>query len=160
MGAAGSGKSTVGTRVAAALGWPLLEGDDLHPAANRAKMARGIALDDADRAPWLDALLAAMARLGERPAVVTCSALKRAYRDRLRQAGAVRFVHLDVDAATLRARVAARTGHFMKADMVAGQLEDLQPLAPEEGGATIDASRPLDRVVADVLAIAEGAARR
>ena len=121
MGVAGSGKTTVARRLATALGWPLLEGDELHPAANLAKMTAGAPLTDEDRRPWLAALRthieATLAARGD--LVVTCSALKRGYRRTLQVAPArVRFVYLRGDAALVAERLRLRQGHFMKDSML------------------------------------------
>jgi gluconokinase len=113
MGVAGSGKTTVAGQLARRLGWPLIEGDDLHPAGNVAKMAAGTPLTDADRVPWLAAV---RDRISGSPTdvVVTCSALRRAYRDVLRQAKArVVFAYLEGPPAVIRSRMQAREGHFM-----------------------------------------------
>ena len=131
MGVSGSGKTVVGQALAAELGWPFFDGDDFHPPANVAKMAAGIPLTDLDRAPWLDRLAAEMGAI-ERAggsAVLACSALKAAYRDRLAIAGDVRFVHLKGDRATIASRVAARTGHYMPAALVDSQFAALEPPA-------------------------------
>jgi gluconokinase len=150
MGVAGSGKTTLGERLASTLGWPFAEGDRFHPTANLAKMSAGVPLDDADRRPWLRALadwIATRAAAGE-PAVVACSALKRGYRDVLRSgADDVAFLHLDGSAALLAERLGARKGHFFPADLLASQCATLQPLAPDERGATIDAALDLDRQI-------------
>lgn len=145
MGVAGSGKSTVAKAVADALGVPFLEGDALHPPQNVEKMRRGIALDDADRAGWLDAIVAWMRRHPN--GVVSCSALKCAYRDRLRTAGDVCFVQLAVPADVLAQRVAAREGHFMPASLVPSQLAALEPLQPDEPGFVVDGTMPLEELV-------------
>lgn len=142
MGVAGSGKSTVMAELVARLGWPSLEGDALHPASNVAKMAAGVPLTDADRGPWLAAVAAWVGeREGERASsVVTCSALRRPYRERLRRGHpSVWFVHLRAPARVLEARIEGRTGHFMPASMVASQLDALEPLAPDEPGWACDA---------------------
>lgn len=140
MGVSGSGKTTVGRLLAGRLRWWFKEGDDLHPAANIAKMKAGQPLDDHDRQPWLEAigrwLDAAAAQ--DRPAIVTCSALKRAYRDALRAGRPqVLFVFMDPDRATLDERVASRTGHFMPASLLESQLADLQPPTPDEPVITV-----------------------
>lgn len=144
MGVSGTGKSTVGRLLADDLGWAFLEGDDVHPAANVAKMRAGIPLTDADRAPWLAAIrdeLSANADEG-RSTVVTCSALRRAYRDVLREArGRVRFVHLEVPPDELARRMAQREGHFMPASLLASQLATLEPLGPDEDGVVVPAAR-------------------
>lgn len=130
MGVAGSGKTTLGQRVAAALDWPYFEADDFHSAANRAKMASGVPLDDADRAPWLAAIRATMNATIDagQCAVFTCSALKEKYRQVL--AGdaqhPVTIVFLNGDYETILERVGRRQGHFMKADMVKSQFEALE----------------------------------
>lgn len=147
MGVAGSGKTTLGAALAAALGCPFREGDDLHPAANVAKMRGGTPLDDADRAPWLDRIAAWLAarRADGGGGVVSCSALKRAYRDRLRQGGGedLRFVLLDPDRATLRARLAARAGHYMPPALLDSQLATLERLGTDERGLAITAAEPV-----------------
>lgn len=135
MGVSGSGKTTVGTRLAAARGWPFLDADDLHPPANVDAMRSGRPLTEAQRDPWLAAVAAWIGdreRAGE-DAVVACSALRRAHRDRLRAGHpSVRFLHLDVPAAELRARLARRAGHFMPASLLDSQLAALEPLEPDE----------------------------
>ncbi|MEV0354449.1 gluconokinase [Nocardia sp. NPDC050697] len=146
MGVSGSGKSTVGALLAARLGVPFLEGDDLHPAANLAKMRAGIPLTDADRWPWL---AAAGARLAATGGVLSCSALALRYRDRLRElVSGVLFAHLDVARAELARRLAARRGHFMPASLLDSQLAALEPLRPDEPGWTIPASGPPDELAA------------
>ena len=158
MGVSGSGKSTVGHAVAEALGAEFIEGDDHHPPANLAKMAAGQPLTDADRGPWLDLLAATVAAADAdgRSTVTACSALRRAYRDRMRMAvppGRMRFVALEVDEATLQERM-ERPDHFMPSSLLASQRATLEPLAPDEGGRVIDGRAPLARVVADVVAAA------
>lgn len=159
MGVAGCGKSAVGALLAAALGADLVEGDDFHPPANIAKMREGIALQDADRAGWLQ-------RLGEelqaRPggAVLTCSALKRAYRDRLRAAVPdLRFLHLALTPHQAMERVASRTDHFYPPSLVASQFETLEDPAGEPGVCVVDATLHIDRVIELALA-GLGAQRR
>jgi gluconokinase len=127
MGVAGSGKTTVGRIVAARLGAPFVDADDLHSAAAIAAMHAGRPLDDADREPWLRRVRAAVAEVGDGPVVLACSALKRAYRDTLRDGvPGLTFVELDVDAATLARRLAARTGHFAGAELLPSQLATLE----------------------------------
>jgi len=132
MGVSGSGKTVVGQALAAALGWPFLEGDDYHPPANVAKMAAGVPLTDEDRGPWLDRLAAEMAKILGRGghAVLACSALRQSYRDRLARAarvpGDVRFVHLKSDYATIAARLAARRHRYMPASLLASQFATLE----------------------------------
>ena len=150
MGVAGSGKTTVGRRLADELGWTFVEGDDFHPAANVAKMHRGEPLDDADRAPWLHALRARIDELAAsgRSAVVACSALKQSYRDVLADGRPeVRFVHLAVPAGVLADRLRHRTGHYMPASLLASQLDTLE----EPGDAlVVDATPSPDAVAAAI----------
>lgn len=144
MGVSGSGKSTFGAALARALDAPFREGDDLHPAANVAKMAAGAPLDDHDRAPWLVAVGAWLASHGETGGVVSCSALRRAYRDRLRAAcPALKIIMLDADGATLRARLALRRGHFMPPSLLDSQVATLEPPGPDENALVLDATAPL-----------------
>jgi gluconokinase len=139
MGVSGSGKSTVGRELAARLGVPYAEADDFHPPENVAKMASGQPLTDADRWPWLRALAAWIAEHSATGGVVTCSALKRSYRDLLRSAAArVWFLHLAGDRSVIAARLAARSGHFMPASLLDSQFADLEPLGPDEPGLTVD----------------------
>ncbi len=132
MGVSGCGKTAVGQTLAAALGWPFIEGDDFHPPANVAKMTAGTPLVDADRWPWLDRLAAEMAAILARggDAVLACSALKQSYRDRLARAaktpGDVRFVHLKGDYDTIAARLAARQHRYMPATLLASQFATLE----------------------------------
>ncbi len=149
MGVAGAGKTTVALELAARLGARYVEGDDLHPPDNVARMAAGVPLTDDDRAPWLDRLASELAAGGD--VVATCSALRRRYRDVLRRAGGVRFVFLDLDPATAARRAAGRTGHFMPPTMVASQFETLErPTADEADVVTVDARGAIDDVVAHV----------
>ena len=152
-GVAGAGKSSLAALVSQRLARPFLEGDDLHPPANRAKMAAGTPLTDVDRAPWLDAIAAVVAGWAAAgiPGVVACSALKRAYRDRLRAAGEVRFVFLAVDPPLAYARIAARQGHYMPASLAASQFAALEPPGADEGALHIDAALPPAEQLAVVL---------
>lgn len=151
MGVAGSGKSTVAEGLAERLGWLMIEGDDLHSAENKAKMSAGTPLTDADRMPWLSAVRDWIDRTPSH-AVVTCSALRRSYRDLLRTAnGRVRFVHLTGSRATLGARIGARTGHFMPPSMLISQLETLEPLGPDEDGVVVDIDASADEIVERAL---------
>jgi len=148
MGVTGCGKTVVGRLLAQRLGVPYLEADDFHPAANVAKMKAGTPLTDEDRRPWLAAIAKRIADdTGPRP-VVSCSALKRRYRDLLRQADPrIWFLHLVVDEQTASRRVAARPGHFMPASLVPSQLADLEPLQ-DEAGLAVDATQPAEDIVA------------
>lgn len=149
MGVSGVGKSAVGAAVAKALHLPFVDADDLHPAANRAKMAAGQPLTDEDRWPWLDLVAKAL----EAEAVLACSALKRRYRDHLRAriAPPLQIIHLTAPRALIAERLAARQGHFMPASLLDSQLATLEPPSPEEA-LTIAVDRPLAEVVAKVLA--------
>jgi gluconokinase len=154
MGVAGTGKSTVARALAERLGWPFAEGDDLHPAANVAKMAAGIPLEDADRWPWLDAIAAwttTQAAEGN-STIVTCSALRRTYRDRLRAGAAdTVFVHLVGSPGLLAERMGARKDHFMPASLLPSQLRTLEPLEADEPGFTVDVELPAAAIVDEVL---------
>ncbi|MEU5538601.1 gluconokinase [Streptomyces sp. NPDC020362] len=154
MGVSASGKSTVGALLAQRLGVPFLEGDDLHPAANRAKMASGHPLDDADRKPWLAAFtewIRTVSASGH-GGVATCSALKREYRDRFRRTGAdLWFVCLALDRAVAAERIARRRGHFMPPQLLDSQYQLLEPLQADEPGVTIDASGDREQVLAAAL---------
>lgn len=151
MGVSGAGKSVVGAALAAALGVAFGEGDAFHPAANVAKMAAGTPLTDADRAPWLAAVADWMAAHPQ--AVVACSALKRAYRDRLRQGvpGAC-FVLLAVPPTQLRQRVRDRRGHFMPPALLDSQLATLEPFGADEHAVAIDARGSIADEVAAIRA--------
>lgn len=137
-GVSGVGKSTIAAAVAELLGWDFQEGDDLHSASSVAKMAAGVALDDADRWPWLERIAGwiRVQQASGRPGVITCSALRRAYRDRLAGPGVV-FVQLDADEALIAERLAARQGHFMSASLLASQLATLEPLGSDEAGVVV-----------------------
>jgi len=151
MGVSGSGKSSVGAALGARLGVPFAEGDDFHPAASRAKLAAGIPLTDADRWPWLRGLRD-WAAAQQRGCVLACSALRRAYRDVLREAGPdVVLLHVSAPAGLLRARMDRRVGHFMPTSLLASQLATLEPLAPDEPGHVLDATGDVDDVVTTAL---------
>jgi gluconokinase len=148
MGVSGSGKSTVGAALAQRLGVPFEDADDLHPAANIAKMAAGHALDDDDRRPWLDAVGEWLAEHDASGGVMSCSALKRAYRDQLRgHAPRLELVHLDGSREVIARRQASRPGHFMPASLLDSQFATLEPLAPEEHGVVIDVDQGIDAIV-------------
>ena len=139
MGVSGSGKSTVAAILAGRLGWDFEEGDDMHPPANVAKMAAGHPLDDEDRWPWLDKVAAWIRQHAEagRPGIITCSALKKSYRDVLRGDQVV-FVYLAGARERIAERMAARLGHFMSVAMLDSQLETVEPPTPDERAITID----------------------
>jgi gluconokinase len=154
MGVSGSGKTTVAKQVAAQLGWTFAEGDDFHPAANVAKMHAGIPLTDDDRWPWLRSLadwIGAREAAGDN-AVLTCSALKRSYRDLLDDGHpSVLFVHVTASADTLRRRLEQRRGHYMPASLLDSQLAALEPLQPDEPGITLPGDDKPEDVVRDVI---------
>lgn len=138
MGVSGCGKSTLAAEIARALGAVLIEGDQHHLPASREKMRLGIALDDGDREPWLDELGRLVAR-GEGPVVLTCSALKRAYRQRLRHAvPSLRFVYIEIDEAAAMQRVRVRSHHFFPASLVADQFRTLESPLGEAGTLAVD----------------------
>jgi gluconokinase len=144
MGVSGTGKSTIGLALAETLDVPFVEGDDLHPVANREKMAAGIPLTDADRAPWLDAIAAKL----DRPVVVACSALKRAYRDRLREAAPdLVVVFLHGEPTLLAGRMEGRDGHFMPTSLLRSQLDTLEEPAADEHAIGVDVSLRPDEIV-------------
>ncbi len=155
MGVSGSGKTTIAESLAERLGWEFTEGDSHHPPANVEKMRAGIPLDDDDRAPWLDQLAGWIAEREEagKSVVLTCSALKRRYRDRLREGNdSVWFVHVDVPEDELARRMAARTGHYMPASLLDSQLAALEPLGVDEPGVTVSGTGDPPAVTDAVLA--------
>lgn len=158
MGVAGAGKTEVGTRLAAALSLPYADGDSFHSPSSIAKMSGGEPLGDGDRAPWLAAVGAWLGGQ-DAGAVVSCSALRRRYRDALREAvpGAL-FVHLVAEPGVTRTRLATRDGHFMPASLVESQFSELEPLGADEFGRVIDASQPLEDVIGEALALVADAA--
>ena len=155
MGVTGCGKTTMATRIAARLGYSFAEGDDFHPGANVAKMARGEPLNDADRAPWLQSLAAWIAaqHAAGRSTVLACSALKRRYRDTLRSGApdSVFFIHLAVRRFMRCTRASRRKGHYMPLELLDSQLQALEPLQPDEPGITLDASPAPDAIVERAL---------
>lgn len=155
MGVSGCGKSTVGALLGQLLDGDFLEGDSLHPARNVARMAAGVALTDDDRRGWLQALAQHLktAHDANRALVVSCSALKRSYRDTLRSGSAgLAFVHLHGSPALLGQRLAARTGHYMPASLLASQLDTLEAPADGEHAITLDARLTPERLAAQAAA--------
>jgi gluconokinase len=151
MGVSGAGKTTIGRALAQARGWEFVEGDDLHPPANVAKMSRGEPLSDTDRAPWLQRLRALIAEhLAQgRDAVISCSALKRDYRRQLQiEPAEVRFVYLHGDDQLIRRRLAQRRGHFMPPELIESQLLTLEP--PNDA-IEVDAAWPIDHSVQVII---------
>ena len=155
MGVSGSGKSTVGAALAQRLRVPFADADDFHPEANIAKMTAGHALDDEDRRPWLDTIgewLAAHAEGG----VMSCSALKRAYRDQLREhCPDVDFLHLAGTPEVIGRRQASRPGHFMPASLLASQFETLEPLAADENGVDVNVDQNIDSIVNEYVTLTQ-----
>ena len=155
MGVSGSGKSTVAAALAKSLGWRFAEGDDFHPPANIAKMKSGHPLDDADRMPWLASIAAwiAQCRQAGEPAIVTCSALKRSYRDLLvGGAGDVLFVYLKGAMEVVSHHLEARVGHFMPPSLLPTQFETLEEPGADENCVTMDASASIPAIVAEIEA--------
>ena len=152
MGVSGSGKSTVGAALAQRLRVPFADADDFHPPANIAKMATGQALDDGDRFPWLEAIGEWLAEHTETGGVMSCSALKRRYRDQLRRhASGLVVVHLDGTPEVIARRQSSRPGHFMPASLLASQFATLEPLAPDEDAVVIDVDQVVDAIVEQFL---------
>lgn len=155
MGVAGCGKTTVSEALAERLGWPVADADDFHPASNVAKMRTGTPLTDDDRWPWLRTIRDWL-HDADGSVVVTCSALRRAYRDVLRGAAAeggprVRFVHLHGTRELLAQRMGARQGHFMPLTLLDSQLATLEPLAPDEDGVVVDIDATPEQLVEAAL---------
>lgn len=152
MGVAGCGKSSLGGALAQAEGAHLIEGDAHHSESNREKMRRGVPLTDADRADWLD-VLAGELRARRVNAVLTCSALKRSYRERLRTAApGLRFVFMEIDPTAARLRIEARDAHFFSPSLVASQFAALESPVGEAGVLRVDALAPLPQLVEEVRA--------
>ncbi len=154
MGVSGCGKSTVGTRLAQQLGATFLDADDFHPPANVERMRAGVALTDAERTPWLDALAARLAAAGaaDETVVLACSALKRSYRDALRRgAPALTLVHLAGSPALLAERITARPGHYMPPTLLPSQLSTLELPGADERAITLDVAAATDDLVAAIL---------
>ena len=157
MGVAGTGKSTLAGLLAERLNWELQEGDDLHPPANVAKMSAGIPLDDDDRWPWLDAIAAwikVKTKSGE-PGIVTCSALKKSYRDRLRGPNVI-FVFINGPRAVIEARMASRKRHYMPLSLLDSQLATLEPPTSDENVLEVDLAAPPEEQASAVLNALEG----
>ncbi|MEJ3404679.1 gluconokinase [Rathayibacter sp. YIM 133350] len=155
MGVSGSGKTTVAALLSEMLHWAFEEGDALHPAANVAKMASGQALTDDDRWPWLGIVeqwIAGQLALGK-SGIITCSALKRSYRDLLRQAGpGVHFIYLEGDEEMISERQAARQGHFMPPSLVRSQFETLEEPTPDEGIERVDVGPAPREIAREIIA--------
>ncbi|UXA18066.1 gluconokinase [Mycobacterium sp. SMC-4] len=147
MGVSGSGKSTVGAALAQRLRVPFADADDFHPPANIAKMSAGEPLDDNDRHPWLESIGEWLAQ-HRRGGVMSCSALKRKYRDQLRRHCAdIEFLHLEGSVETIGRRQASRPGHFMPANLLESQFRTLEPLEPDERGVAIDVAQSIDGII-------------
>ncbi|MFG3497672.1 gluconokinase [Streptomyces sp. NPDC047928] len=156
MGVSGSGKTTIGRSLARTLNVPYAEGDDLHSLSSVEKMEAGVPLDDEDREPWLERIARWLADHAGRGGVITCSALKRSYRDRLAAVSPrVLFVHLHGPAELIAERLSARRGHFMPPELLRSQLDALEPLAPEERGTRV----PVDGTPEETAALAVAAVR-
>lgn len=149
MGVAGAGKTTVGKLLASQLGWPFADGDDYHPSANLEKMRNGIALTDSDRGPWLETLRSLIEGwLAEgTSAIMACSALKRAYRERLLVGSEVRLVYLKGDAALLHARLRERRGHYMTVRMLESQLAALEE---PDGAVVVDVDQSPEEIASEI----------
>jgi carbohydrate kinase (thermoresistant glucokinase family) len=153
MGVSGVGKSSVAAELVRRTGWAFVEGDDLHPESNRAKMAAGIPLDDDDRWPWLAKVGGALSRADDTGLVIACSALKRAYRDAiLAEEPTTRFVDLEGSREMLDARLSDRLGHFMPASLLDSQLATLEPLGQDEPGIRVTIDQSPDEVVDEARA--------
>ena len=155
MGVSGSGKTTIGRALATRLGWSFEEGDALHPPENIAKMRAGQPLTDADRAPWLSAIAARIDEWRRRSesGVITCSALKRSYRQVIiGDRREVRLVYLSGSRELIAERMSERHDHFMPASLLDSQFETLEPPGPEENAITVSVDQPLDKIVDRLVA--------
>jgi gluconokinase len=151
MGVSGSGKSTVGSALAQRLRVPFVDADTLHPPANIAKMTAGEPLDDDDRYPWLEKVGQWLA--GHAGGVISCSALKRKYRDQLRaHCARVEFLHLSGSPELISSRLAARSGHFMPDALLRSQFDTLEPLGADEAGVTVDMGQSVEAIIDSFLA--------
>jgi carbohydrate kinase (thermoresistant glucokinase family) len=162
MGVSGCGKSTMAAAIANALGLGMLDGDDLHLPESVAKMRAGIALEDADRWPWLDRIGQHLTHTDsghEAGHVVACSALKRSYRERIRRLAApVQFVFLDGSAELIAQRMALRSGHYMHPELLASQFSALErPEADEDDVIRLDITRPVGQLLTEALAVLQAA---
>lgn len=151
MGVSGCGKTTVAEGLAAHFGWPFQEGDDLHPRANVEKMHSGTPLDDADRAPWLQICHEWLRMHEATGGVLTCSALKRKYRDTLRQGLKVTFVYLETSERTIAERLKHRLGHFMPPSLLPSQLATLEPPGLDENVVVVDSAGTPEIVMAKLI---------
>ena len=153
MGVSGCGKTAIGMAFARSIGASFIDGDDLHPAENIAKMGRGYALDDNDRRPWL-LDVARELRSADEPVVIGCSALKRRYRDWIRKGAAapVKFLHLSGTRDVIALRMMARDSHFMPLSLLDSQFAALEPPGPDEDSVTVDIDQAPDGIVAALLA--------
>ncbi|MFP3463010.1 gluconokinase [Arthrobacter globiformis] len=153
MGVSGCGKTTIGDLLARGLGAPFLDGDSLHPVENVAKMSAGTPLTDEDRGPWLAIVGRELAAAGPDGLVLACSALRRSYRDAIReQAPDTVFLHLHGSKEVLTTRTEGRTGHFMPPALLASQLATLEPLQADEAGVVVDIAAPVAAVVEQAMA--------
>ncbi|MCE9664880.1 gluconokinase [Halomonas sp. M5N1S17] len=157
MGVSGCGKTSVGAALALSLGGIYIDGDDLHPAANVAKMSRGQPLTDDDRWPWLS-VVGERLRTASDATLIGCSALKRSYRDHITRVAQapVLFLHLDGSPELIAERMAARSGHFMPPALLQSQFEALEPPAVDEFAVTISIGQPLERIVREITTLLEG----
>ena len=161
MGVSGCGKTTVGGLVARELGVPFLDGDSLHPVENVAKMAAGHPLTDEDRWPWLAIVGRELAAAGDSGMVLACSALRRTYRDAIReQAPDTIFLHLNGSKEVLAQRVGGRAGHFMPPALLDSQLATLEPLRADERGVVVDIAAPVNEVVDGAVSVVSASAFR
>ena len=151
MGVSGCGKSSVGAALSRATGLSYVDGDDLHPPENVAKMRAGVPLEDEDRWPWLDRVAEVLT--AQAPVIVGCSALRRRYRDRIRAGagGPVHFVHLAGSQAMIAARLSQRKGHYMPVSLLASQFAALEPPGPDEAALTVTIERPMPEITALIL---------
>jgi gluconokinase len=160
MGVSGCGKSSVGEALSGLLGVPYVDGDGLHPTGNVAKMAAGVALEDADRWPWLDRVAGVLR--DEAPVIVGCSALKRRYRDRIRAGagGAVRFAHLTGSRDLIWSRMAARTGHYMPISLLDSQFAALEPPEGEADAFAVSIDQSTAGIAAEIARVLAVSTRR